>query len=129
MPAGARAGELIGDLEEVAGAVLEDFHAVGFSLGGQMVGAIGLATGGRMKRITALDPAGFMFHTVPPEERIDASDAEIVDVIHTSGLSDGVFGDIDFYPNGGGTAKQPGCEGEDLQLSCSHSRGPGVQFN
>ena len=58
MPAGARVGELISGLEEVAGAVLEDFHAVGFSLGGQMVGAIGLATEGRMKRITALDPAG-----------------------------------------------------------------------
>merc|ERR1719422_2578849 len=89
-----------------------------------MVGAIGLATEGRMKRITALDPAGFMFHTVPPEERIDASDAEIVDVIHTAGLwvgTDGVVGDIDFYPNGG-TAKQAGCEDENFQLACSHSR-------
>ena len=76
-----------------------------------MVGAIGLATEGRMKRITALDPAGngtsiirktsvliskyflgFMFHTVPPEERIDASDAEIVDVIHTAGLWVGTDG-------------------------------------
>ena len=35
MPAGARVGELISGLEEVAGAVLEDFHTVGFSLGGQ----------------------------------------------------------------------------------------------
>ena len=36
--------------------------------------------------------AGFMFHTVPPEERIDASDAEIVDVIHTAGLWVGMDG-------------------------------------
>ena len=35
---------------------------------------------------------GFMFHTVPPEERIDASDAEIVDVIHTAGLWVGTDG-------------------------------------
>ena len=36
VPAGARVGELIrGGLEEVGGAVLEDFHTVGFSLGGQ----------------------------------------------------------------------------------------------
>jgi len=127
VPAGARVGELIRGLQEVGGAVIEeDFHTVGYSLGGQMVGAIGLATEGKMKRITSLDPAGFMFHTVPPEERIDASDAEIVDVIHTAGLwlgMDGVVGDIDFYPNGG-TAKQPGCEGEDFGLGCSHSRGP-----
>ena len=33
-----------------------------------------------------------MFHTVPPEERIDASDAEIVDVIHTAGLWVGTDG-------------------------------------
>ena len=36
--------------------------------------------------------AGFMFHTVPPEERIDPSDAEIVDVIHTAGLWVGMDG-------------------------------------
>ena len=35
MPAGARVGELIRGLEEVGGAMLEDFHTVGFSLGGQ----------------------------------------------------------------------------------------------
>ena len=33
-----------------------------------------------------------MFHTVPPEERIDPSDAEIVDVIHTAGLWVGMDG-------------------------------------
>ena len=36
--------------------------------------------------------SGFMFHTVPAEERIDASDAEIVDVIHTAGLWVGTDG-------------------------------------
>ena len=35
VPAGARVGELIRGLEEVGGAMLEDFHTVGFSLGGQ----------------------------------------------------------------------------------------------
>ena len=39
---------------------------------------------------------GFMFHTVPPEERIDASDAEIVDVIHTAGLWVGTDGVVTF---------------------------------
>ena len=36
VPAGARVGELIRGLEEVGGALLEDFHTVGFSLGGQV---------------------------------------------------------------------------------------------
>ena len=46
---------------------------------------------------------GFMFHTVPPEERIDASDAEIVDVIHTAGLwvgTDGVVTCFAVYRDG-----------------------------
>ena len=58
MPAGARVAELLQSLIDVGGAALEDFHAVGYSLGGQMVGGLGHAMEGRMKRITALDPAG-----------------------------------------------------------------------
>ena len=37
VPAGARVGELIRGLQEVGGAVIEeDFHTVGYSLGGQV---------------------------------------------------------------------------------------------
>ena len=45
---------------------------------------------------------GPMFHTVPPEERLDAGDAELVDVIHTAGRwigMDGVVGDLPKYNN------------------------------
>ena len=84
-----------------------------------------------------------MFHTVSPEERLDPTDAELVDVIHTAGRwigMDGVVGnlmwkysfhfpfrllikvgDIDFYPNGG-IAYQAGCEKETVGLECSHGR-------
>ena len=30
-------------------------------------------------------------------------------------------GDIDFYPNGG-IASMPGCEGEPIDIQCSHAR-------
>ena len=58
MPVGARAAELIQSLIDVSGATLEDFHGIGCSLGGQVMGGIGKALNGEMKRITALDPAG-----------------------------------------------------------------------
>merc|ERR1712241_1464813 len=128
MPAGARTAKFLQSLMEASGAVLEDFHAIGYSLGGQHVGGLGQAMEGRMKRITALDPAGPMFHTTltPHEEKLSPEDAEIVDVIHTAGRwlgMDGVVGDIDFYPNGG-VASMSGCEGEDVGLGCSHGRAP-----
>merc|ERR1719507_1277864 len=65
-----------------------------------------------------------MFHLAPPEERLDPDDAELVDVIHTAGRwigMDGIVGDIDFYPNGG-IASMPGCEGEPIDIQCSHAR-------
>ena len=58
MPAGARTAELLQSLMDASGAILEDFHAIGYSLGGQHVGGLGHAMEGRMTRITALDPAG-----------------------------------------------------------------------
>lgn len=57
-----------------------------------------------------LDPAGPLFNEDDTDARIDPSDAELVDVIHTSR---GIFGyeepigHWDFYPNGG--SLQPGC--------------------
>ena len=35
VPAGARVGQFLDGLTEASGALLEDFHTVGFSLGGQ----------------------------------------------------------------------------------------------
>ena len=63
-----------------------------------------------------LDPAGPRFDNFDEDAKLDRSDAQFVDVIHTNGQSlsvDGGFGllkqsgHVDFYPNGG--EKQPGC--------------------
>ena len=59
---------------------------MGFSLGAQVAGHLGYKLNGKLSRITGLDPAGFLFHNVPPSERLDPSDAKFVDVIHAAGL-------------------------------------------
>lgn len=62
-----------------------------------------------LKRITGLDPAGPLFESQHPKTRLDNSDADFVDVIHSNGenlILGGLgswqpMGDVDFYPNGG----------------------------
>ncbi|XP_048121883.1 lipase member H isoform X3 [Alosa alosa] len=92
------------------GASLDSVHLIGVSLGAHVAGFIGAMLGGKVGRITGLDPAGPMFAGVPPEERLDPTDAQLVDVLHTDmdgfGLR-GAHGHIDFYANGG--SDQPGC--------------------
>ncbi|XP_026860265.2 lipase member H [Electrophorus electricus] len=92
------------------GASLDSIHLIGVSLGAHVAGYIGAMLGGRVGRITGLDPAGPMFTGVPPEECLNPSDAQFVDVLHTDmnsfGLR-GTYGHIDFYANGG--LDQPGC--------------------
>lgn len=89
-------------------------HLVGFSLGAQVSGVAGHKYPG-VARITGLDPAGPLFEDGNPESRLDASDADLVDAIHTNagylltghfGYNDPV-GHLDFYVNGG--SSQYGC--------------------
>lgn len=58
MPVGTRAAEFLQYLIDISGAMLDDFHGIGCSLGGQVMGGMGHAMNGEIKRITALDPAG-----------------------------------------------------------------------
>uniref|UniRef100_A0A672SWA6 Lipase member H-like n=1 Tax=Sinocyclocheilus grahami TaxID=75366 RepID=A0A672SWA6_SINGR len=92
------------------GASLDSIHLIGVSLGAHIAGFIGAMLGGQVGRITGLDPAGPMFASAPTEERLDPTDAQFVDVLHTDmnsfGLR-GTHGHIDFYANGG--LDQPGC--------------------
>jgi len=128
-----------------------DFHIIGHSLGAHTAGYAGdRYAGSRVEglgRITGLDPAEPYFEWLHDSIRLDPSDAQFVDVIHTNGES--IFnvvvggsgfglmqksGHVDFYPNGG--LRQPGCEHKDLcndifqgnimqisdKVACSHSR-------
>jgi len=119
-----------------------DFHCIGHSLGAHVCGffANRLQKAGRqkVKRISGLDPAGIdwtteriglmkvqpMAQPLHPDSRLDASDADLVDVIHTDGNFAGTMqplGDVDFYV--GRTeeslgSKQPGCGCKD---NCDHA--------
>ena len=79
--------------------------------------------GGRIGRITGLDPSGPLFYSVTDDDRLDRSDARFVDIVHTAGHWVGTTrpsGHVDIWPNGG-SAPQPGCENkESLDMSCSH---------
>lgn len=93
----------------------KDVHICGHSLGSHVAGYAGAYLDGRVGRITGLDPASPLFETpagvVDPDSRLDSTDAQFVDVIHTSGPAFGFIaplGHADFYPNQG-KFPQPGC--------------------
>ncbi|XP_047354533.1 pancreatic lipase-related protein 2-like isoform X1 [Vespa velutina] len=125
-----------------------DVHVTGFSLGAHVGGCAAEMLkkwGLLLARITGLDPASpfFRSHLFREKSRkLDATDAHLVDVIHTDGsedFTDGFgllkpIGHIDMFPNGG--KEQPGCsdvknsvvvshlkeELLDRQIACSHLR-------
>ncbi|XP_041973715.1 pancreatic triacylglycerol lipase-like [Aricia agestis] len=129
-------------LMKATGASVKKFHFVGHSLGAHIVSYVSYHIG-TVGRITGLDPAQPCFRTTSRVERLDETDADFVDVIHTNGrllqrLGFGLpdpIGHADFYPNGG--MKQPGCLNESnsvwsrilpispaklQQAICSHGR-------
>ncbi|CAB0012970.1 unnamed protein product, partial [Nesidiocoris tenuis] len=89
-------------------------HIVGFSLGAHVAGHMSRFLeqhlGRRANRISGLDPALPLYATPIDWKKLDKTDADFVDVIHTNA---GVFGKLepsghsDFYVNGIGL--QPGC--------------------
>ncbi|XP_072016455.1 pancreatic triacylglycerol lipase-like [Amphiura filiformis] len=113
------------------------FHLMGSSLGAHASGFVGENQPG-IGRISAFDPAGPFFRGQDPALRLDQTDAEFVDVIHTdaeSALRLGLgmlqpMGHADFYPNGG--KEQAGCPKNITDhiddffrtSGCSHSRAP-----
>ncbi|XP_035445126.2 lipase member I-like isoform X1 [Spodoptera frugiperda] len=101
---------------------------VGLSLGGHTMSFIAKhykqQTGTKISRLTGLDPSGPCFRNLGPNDRLDESDADFVDVIDTNidgyGMAAPV-GHVNFYVNGG--EFQPGdifwapCD-----VICSHIR-------
>ena len=99
--------------------MFDNIHVVGHSLGAHVAGFLGKDVQemglGTLKRITGLDPADPGFGLNGPDGRLDKTDAEFVDVLHTNSgmLWEGALtiknpiGHVDFYPAGG--SHQPGC--------------------
>lgn len=106
------------------GADIRNFHVIGFSLGAHVAGTAGRSIkSGIIPRITGLDPAlpGFGYPSL--FNKLQPSDAEFVDCIHTCGGLLAFFEPlchVDFYANGG-THPQPGCSLIDFG-KCSHFR-------
>ena len=98
------------------GTPLSAFHLMGHSAGTHLAGGAGAAViYGKVPRITGI--AFYLSDIVFPSSslKLDTSDADFVDIIHTNGGNfsqgqvafDDPIGHIDFYVNGG--HKQPGC--------------------
>ncbi|KAH8358359.1 hypothetical protein KR200_009186 [Drosophila serrata] len=81
----------------------EEIHLIGFSLGAQVAGMVANYVSQPLARITGLDPAGPGFMTqFSLQHKLDASDADFVDVIHTDPFFFSMLppmGHADFYPN------------------------------
>ncbi|CAH2244753.1 jg5590 [Pararge aegeria aegeria] len=124
---GGRVAKLLGTLINTYGLKGQSIHLIGHSLGAHVMGYAGMLSTEKIFRITGLDPARPLFELpiMPPDYRLDKTDADFVDIIHTCG---GVFGyrrsygHADFYPNNG-MPTQPGCGGvRQILHACSHGR-------
>ncbi|CAG9571140.1 unnamed protein product [Danaus chrysippus] len=106
-PVGKHVAEVLVQLTQ-AGLDPAKTELLGFSLGGQTVGYIAKnyqnMIGRNISRITALEPAGPCFRTLGHKDRLDAEDADFVQVVHTNIDGFGMatrMGHVDFYLNGG----------------------------
>lgn len=93
---------------------LNHVSILGHSLGAHIAGAAGARTGSQVDAIYGIDPAHPLI-TIPmrpPTERLDVSDAQFVQVIHTTSGTFGTpfdLGHQDWYADGG-KSPQKGCE-------------------
>lgn len=102
---------------------MSNIRVIGHSLGAQVSGFAGKQVQklnlGKYSEIIGLDPAGPLFRWNQCSDRICETDAEYVQILHTSELKGTMtlLGTVDFYINYG--KNQPGCG---IDESCSHAR-------
>ncbi|XP_059061658.1 pancreatic lipase-related protein 2-like [Achroia grisella] len=107
--AGRRVGEMLYNLTlENVGFNPKNLEIVGLSLGGETISFIAKSfkelSGTKLSKLTALDPTGPCFRNLGPDQRLDQSDADYVEVVSTNidglGMAAPV-GHVNFYINGG----------------------------
>ena len=110
--AGRNVAEMIAELAKL-GLDPKKTELIGLSLGGQTASFVAKhfykLTGTKISRITGLDPAGPCFRNLGPDQRIDKSDADFVEVVSTNIDNMGMaapVGHVTYYVNGG--ENQPG---------------------
>ncbi|CAH1801083.1 unnamed protein product, partial [Owenia fusiformis] len=99
-------------------------HVIGHSLGGQTAGYIGMQLQNpKIGRISGLDPAELGFDLEDKDDVLDPTDADFVDVIHTSWISEQPKGHVDFYPNNGETGHLMAIYyfNESINSKCKHT--------
>jgi hypothetical protein len=101
------AGEIISTYMKSNSMNEKNVHCIGFSLGAHMCSILYKTYfskyGVKLGRITGLDPAGPFYKSKPTSEKLFHTDADLVDIIHTSekfGLAE-KSGHMDFYPDFG----------------------------
>lgn len=132
---GAQVHLMLKVLHQHAGMDFLQAHLIGQGVGAHVMGYAGRnlrRDGTPLGRISGTDVAGPFFEYRHEDVRLDETDAEFVDAIHTDtetikikgvGTKQNV-GHVDFYPNGG--TSQPGCwaldKGVVKWIACSHYR-------
>lgn len=122
VPVGQIVGGYINQMMTTFGLTADRFRLMGHSLGAHVSGAAGASVNGKVNYIIGLDPAAPGFSDSRPDERIDPTDGDYVQIIHTNGGYLGYWNPIghsDYYPNSG--TWQPGCDW-DITGACSHGR-------
>lgn len=116
--------DFINFLQTRASLKLNDTTIIGMSLGAHISGLAGKrVTGGKVRRVVGLDPAGPAFSAKEVTKRLSLESAKYTECIHTGfyfGIRDPIC-HVDFYVNGG--RHQPGCKINGIDnVACSHGR-------
>ncbi|XP_066567107.1 lipase member I [Amia ocellicauda] len=136
VPAAREAGREVAQIVRTLlahGTAAHNFHLIGFGVGAHIAGNAGGLLNGTLGRITGLDPFGPGFTDAAAGVRLDLTDAQFVDVIHTNFIHNEPIaalgtlqplGHVDFYTGKG--HQLPGCPPSLLDreryVLCSHTQ-------
>uniref|UniRef100_A0A8C4SMG7 Phospholipase A1 member A n=1 Tax=Erpetoichthys calabaricus TaxID=27687 RepID=A0A8C4SMG7_ERPCA len=109
------------------GASMASLHLIGFGTGAHIAGSAGAHLQGDVGRITGLDPFRPSFRHTGAGQRLDYTDAQFVDIVHTNFKANEPvaalgtrqpMGHVDFYVGKG--HRLPGCPRGEHFVLCDH---------